>query len=218
MKYYFLKHNNESRLLLFFAGWGMDYHVFPELGEFNGDVCICYDYAEMNFNESLFVEYNHIKLVSWSMCVWVASFLLQHKRLKFEKKIAINGTLYPIDYNKGLVPEIYDATLHFLTEKSLLKFYRRMCNGKDLLALFMEHKPQRTLDSVKRELMIIGKTALSSPTPIFNWDKIFIGDKDLIFTTANQKDAWNDQACCNIIPASHYINFNFILRDEEEYK
>lgn len=93
-----------------------------------------------------------------------------------------------------------------------------MCNGKDLLALFMEHKPQRTLDSVKRELMIIGKTALSSPTPIFNWDKIFIGDKDLIFTTANQKDAWNDQACCNIIPASHYINFNFILRDEEEYK
>ena len=83
MKYYFLKHNNESRLLLFFAGWGMDYHVFPELGEFNGDVCICYDYAEMNFNESLFVEYNHIKLVSWSMGVWVASFLLQHKRLKF---------------------------------------------------------------------------------------------------------------------------------------
>ena len=45
MKYYFLKHNNESHLLLFFAGWGMDYHVFPELEEFNGDVCICYDYT-----------------------------------------------------------------------------------------------------------------------------------------------------------------------------
>lgn len=218
MKYYFLKHNNESHLLLFFAGWGMDYHVFPELEEFNGDVCICYDYAEMNFDEGLFIGYNHIKLVGWSMGVWAASFLLQHKKLKFEKKIAINGTLYPIDCNKGLVPEIYDATLHFLTEKSLLKFYRRMCNGKDLFTLFMEHKPQRKLDNVKRELMMIRKTALSSPTPVFNWDEIFIGDEDLIFTTTNQKNAWNGQTCCHIISASHYINFNFILRDEEEYK
>lgn len=211
MKFYFLKRNNESRLLLFFAGWGMDYHVFPELEAFAGDVCICYDYTDMAFDETRFAGYRSVRLVAWSMGVWAASFVLQNKKIAFEEKIAVNGTLYPVSRERGIIPEIYDATRQMLNERSLQKFYRRMCRTQALYDAFMEKRPRRDLDSLREELTVIGQLSAAAPTPQFEWDTIFIGTNDLIFTTANQQQGWQETGKYRFIPAAHYLCFDFVL-------
>lgn len=50
--------------------------------------------------------------------------------------IAINGTHFPIDDEKGISTHIYHATLENLSDTSLLKFQLRMCGTADMLSHF----------------------------------------------------------------------------------
>ena len=51
----------------------------------------------------------------------------RHLRLSLGKSIAINGTPFPIDEERGIPPAIYRGTLEGLADASLHKFLRRMC-------------------------------------------------------------------------------------------
>ena len=61
------------RLLLFFAGWGMDETPFLQIRPTDTDWMVCYDYRSLEFDTDLLQEYSEIRLIAWSMGIWVAS-------------------------------------------------------------------------------------------------------------------------------------------------
>lgn len=97
---------------------------------------ICYDYRTLDFDTSPLTGYTVIDVVAWSMGVWAASQVLSKVSLPIRRRIAINGTPFPIDEKRGIPPAIFMGTLEGLNEASLRKFQRRMCADGNVLPAF----------------------------------------------------------------------------------
>lgn len=138
------------------------------------------------------------------MGVWAASQVLQGLKVPFQQKIAVNGTLFPIDAHRGIMPAVFQATLDGLNEASLLKFYRRMCGTSEAYEKFLKKAPKRSLEDLKEELVSIGEKSLAYPTPDFHWEVAIIGLKDRIFLPENQHNAWPKSTKIMEIDVPHY--------------
>lgn len=206
MKQHFIIRNNSKHLLLFFAGWGMDETPFADIHPTNCDWMICYDYRSLEFDESLLKGYSEITLAGWSMGVRAASQVMEfYPGLPVSRSIAINGTLHPVDENKGIAPSIFEGTLEGLTEQTLQKFQRRMCGSSAEYKAFQIVAPKRPVEELKEELAAIQKQYLSSDVPGFRWQKAIIGRNDRIFTPENQRQAWeNNVELIEESEAAHY--------------
>lgn len=191
------------QLLLFFAGWGMDERPFMKHLPKDRDCMICYDYSSLSFDMSLLTPYKHIRVVAWSMGVWVASRVLSGRHLPLSESIAINGTPWPIDNERGIAEVIFQGTLEGLNERTLQKFRRRMCGSEDALNHFMEHAPRRTMEDLHEELRQIGKRSREVYKSDFRWDKVYIGLQDKIFLPVNQQKAWEGKNI-TMIACEHY--------------
>lgn len=191
MKQYFIHKDDNPWLTLFFAGWGMDEHPFMDYRSPGCDLLMCYDYRSFDFDFSLLEGYREIRVVAWSMGVWAASYLLQDKDdLPVSESVAVNGTLTPVDDEEGIPPLIFKGTLDGLNERSLQKFYRRMCGSGEATKHFLERAPQRNIDDLREELRLIGERAVANSVPSFTWKLAVIGEDDLIFSADNQRRAW----------------------------
>lgn len=210
MKQYFIQRNDASRLVLFFAGWGMDEHPFRHCHPQGSDLMMCYDYRTPNFSDEMLQGYDEIFLVAWSMGVWMASQVMDtqpHLKELVVKSTAINGTLYPIDETRGISPHIFQGTLDGLTAPSLQKFQRRMCASTAAYQAFRTLAPQRPVEELKEELTAIHHFYTTQPKPSFHWDKAIVGAKDSIFMPAHQHTAWEECVTPVICTdAAHYSN------------
>ena len=130
MKQYFTKQENNKSLILFFTGWGMDQNTLS-INKKDFDTCICFDYTNIDFEKSHYKNYQVIDVYGWSMGVWAASHVLQDCNLPIRKSVAINGTIFPIEKERGIDPIIFQKTIDLLNEQSLLKFNKRMCGSKE---------------------------------------------------------------------------------------
>lgn len=205
MKQYFIQKKNHCRLVLFFAGWGMDEHPFLDYRPEDSDLLLCYDYRSPKFDFSLLKGYRRIRLIGWSMGVRAAPEALQQADLPIEESIAVNGTMTPVDNEKGIPEVIFQGTLEGLDERNLLKFRRRMCGGSEALKAFLEKAPQRGVEELREELCRIGERATALPPPAFRWEKAIVGKADLIFTPGCQQNAWRDTGTeCVYLDMSHY--------------
>jgi pimeloyl-[acyl-carrier protein] methyl ester esterase len=101
MKQLFIKKENSPRLLLFFAGWGSDENLFRRTVAEGYDCLLCFDYRTLEFDYSLLDGYREIRLLAWSMGVWVAGQILSGRTYPWEMKLAVNGTPFPIDDRRG---------------------------------------------------------------------------------------------------------------------
>lgn len=211
MKQRFIINQHHSRLILFFAGWGMDEHPFlpshrqEDAPSLRSDLMICYDYRSLAFDETALREYQEIRLVAWSMGVWAAAQVLQNSRLPFSDSIAINGTPYPVDEERGIPPSIFQGTLEGLCENSLRKFQRRMCADAVTFNRFQSVAPHRSLEEAREELSAIGEQCRSLPLSIFQWNQAVIGNNDRIFPPVNQAKAWeNSEITLVYTDEAHY--------------
>lgn len=189
----FIRQLHTKRLNLFFTGWGMDenpcYNLFQNI---EGDVCICYNYTDLSFDFTLLNAYSEIHLFAWSMGVWAASATFQLIQDLFERKIALNGTMTPIDDQRGIPTDIFNGTLEHLNEQTLERFNRRMCGTRNQKEWFENHRPKRSVHELKQELQAIKDHVQKIKVPNFNWDKVLIGENDLIFPAQAQKKAWEN--------------------------
>lgn len=192
MKHYFIQKKNYPKLTLFFAGWGMDERPFIDYCPVESDLLICYDYRLLDFDFTLLQEYEEIRLIAWSMGVWAASVVLQHIDLPISESIALNGTMTPVDNNKGIPRTVFEKTLEGLNDVALEKFIRRMCLKRDKTESFLAKRPTRPVAELQEELQRIGEQANSCVVAEFKWKRAVIGRGDLIFITANQRNAWRD--------------------------
>ena len=127
MKHELIHSENSRRLLLIFAGWGMDAGVFGHLRRPGYDVMVVWDYRSFHIDWSCVESYEEICLMAWSMGVYAASETVQAIEHKITRRVAVNGTMSPIDDLKGIPQAIFYGTLEGLSEATLRKFNRRMC-------------------------------------------------------------------------------------------
>lgn len=191
----FIIQKSHPRLLLFFAGWGADETPFKAYLPAKCDYMICYDYRTLDFDISLINQYQEIHIVGWSMGVWAATQVLSqqaNKCLPIRSSVAINGTPYPVDEQRGIPPVIYQGTLEGLAGVSLHKFLRRMCLNGGAFKAFLEITPRRPLEELREELIEIEQMYHTLPPPSFQWKKAIIGSNDRIIPPSNQKQAWEE--------------------------
>jgi len=208
MKHKFLHKNNNTNLILFFNGWGMDESIVSHLNSEDFDVCI-FQHYDSNFELDLeFGLYENIYLIAFSMGVWAAANALQKKSQKFDAKIAINGTMLPINDENGIPVSIFKGTIDHFSERNKHKFDRRMMDSKENFENFKRLKSERTLEDQLEELKLIYQEALASELD-FSYDKAIIGEQDLIFPTKNQMYFWNNKAPIQTFDSAHFPFFKF---------
>lgn len=207
-----LTQHNSSRLLIFFAGWGMDEKPFARLARTdNYDLVAAYDYGDGRGDDLDASAYDEVMIVAWSFGVIAADrFMAAHPELPFTAKIAINGTLHPADDRLGIPVALFQATLDNLSEASLAKFRRRMCGGAMACERFLASAPDRTLQSLRDELIYIGSLRAAG----CKWDKAYISTADRIIPPENQKTAWEQAGVATVtIDAPHMPDIAAIVEE-----
>lgn len=184
MQIKWLNKNNNSKLIVFINGWGMDENVVNHL-EFNEfDVLTICDYNKIEPIEIDFSKYDEKNLICWSMGVFVAN-LFYEKFNDFDNIVAINGTQKPIDDNWGIPENIYNLMIDNFNEQTVSRFIKKMTLS-DVLSNFRT----RNNEELKQELISIKNLKTSN---YLTFNKAIISTKDRIIPYKNQINYWNTQ-------------------------
>lgn len=213
MKHRFIKDSGASRLVVLFAGWGMDSKPFADLSTPAGyDLAVVWNYRNLDLDADL-TRYSEICVVAWSYGVSMASIWLgRNRRLPVTRRVAVCGTLYPVDAERGIPEAVFRATLDNLTEASLQKFYQRMVGGRKAYEEFRSRMPERDIEGLKEELRSIEQHAAQNPEgESAAWDSVYVAEKDYIIPTSNQLKAWEGHPGLRVVEGSHYIDFKEIV-------
>lgn len=214
MKSYWLIKKNNPKLLLFFSGWGMDQNPFLRIDSKVYDVLMFYDYSNfLDFNNELIEDsikkYKSIDLLGWSMGVWAAGYLLKEPDYNFENAVALNGTLFPIDDNYGIPNKIYQLTIDNFSETGRKLFNKRMCIQSEVFDEFENNKPQREIEELRQELIVLKDNILNYPLDNCIYNKVLISNNDKIIPTENQINFWNGKLDYRILEGPHYIFYRW---------
>lgn len=212
-----LTHSTQSdRLILLFAGWGMDAHPLRKLTHRDYDIAVAFDYRNLTSdNIDLLDNYREICVIAWSFGVPAANaFLAGRPDLPVTARIAVNGTLHPVDDLRGIPRAIFEGTLNGLSAATLTKFQRRMCGSAALFAEFKEQAPERTdISELADELRAIDRLPEVPESDLRLWDTIYISDADRIIPAENQHRAWEGHRHIVGLPGSHLPDFATLLRN-----
>jgi len=212
MQHKLIHTENSPRLLLIFAGWGMDAGVFGHLCRPGYDIMIVWDYRSFYIDWTCVDRYDEICLLAWSMGVYAASQTVQAIENKITRRVAVNGTPYPVDDRYGIPESIFRGTLDGLNEVTLGKFYRRMCATHADMALFDTGRPARGADELKDELQAIADRMILSPPTRVIWDVAIAAKDDRIFPFHNQRAAWTSLGVpVQVEDGGHFFDFNGLL-------
>lgn len=207
MQTQWLHKQGRGKLILFCNGWGMDETPFRHLASQEYDVCMFYNYTNMHTMFDFVphtARYDEVNLVGWSMGVWAGQKLFSDVRGAMKRRIAINGTLCPIDDSFGIPRKIFSATLDAFDEDTRFKFYRRMCREKTVFKMFLNGQPQRSLISQKEELASLLLQADSTDVGDSMYSTVLIADSDWVFPTVNQHRYWQGSPVIELA-GFHYL-------------
>uniref|UniRef100_Q3ANZ3 Uncharacterized protein n=1 Tax=Chlorobium chlorochromatii (strain CaD3) TaxID=340177 RepID=Q3ANZ3_CHLCH len=244
MEAVWLKQSGADELLLFFNGWGMDrrsaeylYHIVIRDG-WRGDCLSFFNYKDFAIEPSLIdaiSNYKRCNLLAWSFGVWAA----RHVALPpIECAIALNGTIFPLDAERGIAPELVAATCNGWSESNRQRFERRMCYSRQLHEQFADITSQRTVADQQAELatlqplMLVSQAAALIPSPkssplpqassqlsrsasaaiaplsTWHYQHAIIGGRDLIFPPQAQQTAWQGTPTTFIADMPHLPFFH----------
>ena len=122
MKLEFTVKQGNKKLILIFAGWGMDSNPFRDIRLDGHDIAVVWDYRDMTLDITPFAVYSDIYLFAWSFGVFTAARAIAETSLNPTVKIAVNGSLNPIDDREGIPVAIFRGTLDNLSPRNLDKF------------------------------------------------------------------------------------------------
>lgn len=199
MKAEWIVRSGGGRLLLLFNGWGMDGRVAASLALSSSalagrDIAVLYDYRDLSLPGWLaeaIAGAGSVELLAWSMGVWAAACAGLGK---VDRSVALNGTLWPRDAERGIPPEVFTGTLESWDDGNRQRFERRMMTGVPP-ELVESVRSQRSSAAQKAELQAIAE-ALSAgqpePVPAWRYSKAIAGGRDQIFRAGNQRRAWQE--------------------------
>ena len=179
MKHLWLK-NGHRRLFVLALGWGQDPDSWSKADFGNRDVLLL---GHWNAEGGLpdLSGYDEYDLVAWSFGVWSAAQI--DWPVAFSSALAVNGTLFPADDDRGIPVEIFRKTIDgWVPGLSARKFWIRMGDRTG---------PRREDGDLLDELRYFRKAfEASKTTPTVRYTKAVVGTRDRIFPPANQKRAW----------------------------
>ncbi|WP_300514702.1 pimeloyl-ACP methyl esterase BioG family protein [Aliiroseovarius sp.] len=190
MQRQWLARTGTSDLILVFAGWALGAAPFAGLvGE--EDVLLVQDYTTLDAVPGL-AGYDRVSLLAYSFGAVSAAHWLAQTGAQVQRRVAVAGTLYPADADKGIAPETVRLTAESLTSASFAKFCRRA--GLDGPA------PNIDIDAARDELLAI---ADRGPAPDPGFDRVWIPARDRIIPTRAQKLAWAGHAGLREVDGGH---------------
>lgn len=205
MQFHWLNKQNNDKLIIFFAGWSFDHKPFEFLDCENYDVLMVYDYN--NFNLPEIPKYKKYYLITWSMGVFTA-YQMRNELPKFDIKIAINGTVLPVDDEFGIPLKPFLLTLRHAKTGLEGKFYQNIFDKKEEFEIYLQSPVERSIDDRVEELHnLYDKIKATEKTYEPFYDKAFVSSDDKIISTKNQLNFWQDKA--KIIKSGHFPFYNF---------
>lgn len=212
MQSHWLNKQNNNKLIIFFTGWSFDYKPFEFLNCKDFDVLIIYDYDDLDLPQ--IPEYKEYFLISWSMGVYT-SYLLKDKLPKFTKKIAINGTPFPVNDEYGIPLKPFILTLRHAKTGLEGKFYQNIFNSEEEYARYTKTQVERTIENRVSELNTLYSKIKSTEISYQNYfDTAIISNNDKIIPTKNQINFWEGKAEIKTVESGHFLYYNFTSWNE----
>lgn len=215
MKYHWLNKQNNTGLIVFFAGWSFDENPFEFLDCGGSDVLFVYDYNEISaLEKEIFAKYTKKTLLTWSMGVF-AAYLLKDRFKDFDKKIAINGTPFPVDDEFGIPQKPFLLTLRHAKTGLEGKFYQNIFEKEEEFEKYSKTPVNRSIENRVEELKSLYEKIKSTK---FDYEKFYdfslISTHDKIIPTKNQINFWQNCAPYKILESGHFPFYNFKSWDE----
>lgn len=197
MQQQWINKEHNSKLIVFFNGWGMDERITSNLNCENFDVFSVCDYRSFEEIKEDFSSYGEKHLICWSMGVYIANkYYYMFK--DFDSLTAINGTKKPIDDSFGIPEKIYNLMIDNYNELTTAQFIKKMT-----LSNILNTYKTRNDEELKQELISIRDL---KPEKYLNFNKVIISTKDRIIPTKNQLNYWiNKEAEIIKVEFPHYI-------------
>ena len=217
MLYHWLNKQNNKNLIVFFAGWSFDYNPFKFLACDNFDVIIFYDYnnLESDFDFNQFDIYISKYLITWSMGVYCA-YLIKDKFNNFDKKIAINGTPFPVDDKLGIPVKPFLLTLKHAEKGLEGKFYKNLFNSENEYKNYTNSQVMRTIENRVDELQSLYKRILSTERTYEKfYDLAIVSTCDKIVPPNNQTNCWREyDVDIQYVENGHFPYYNYTYWNE----
>ena len=172
----------------------------------NHNLLICYDYQDLKLDFD-FSTYQQIRVVAWSMGVWVAERVLQG--ITLQSASAVNGTVLPCDDSFGIPYAIFKGTLENLEENTRSKFERRICGDKVSFERYQQFSA-RPFNEIHQELTaLFAMIQQDKRTDLIHWTNAWVSSRDKIFMPANQHQYWALRCSVQEIEGEHYVFSRF---------
>lgn len=180
MKQQWLQQSDNDKLIIIFGGWALGSTPFKHLTA-QSDILLLSDYRDLSFSLELIRQYRHCNLIAYSFGIAAAGHALGAMPIEFTRKIAVCGSLFPCDDKRGISSATVRKMADDLTEQSLSRFAARAGGA------LPENMDLKVLQD---ELYV---TIARGAAPYLQFDKVWLGRKDRIFSKENLQQAWIDQ-------------------------
>ncbi|MGH1466982.1 MAG: pimeloyl-ACP methyl esterase BioG family protein [Cognatishimia sp.] len=181
MQISWLRKNDAETLIVIFGGWALGAEPFLHLSG-DADLLFVQDFRSFTALPDL-SGYTTKTLVAYSLGVasfghWQAQFSAD-----FTRKIAVNGSLYPVDRKRGIPPAVFDKTNDGLSTASYQEFRSHCYNAA---------QPAQDIDVTARQAELAAVKQRGA-APEVHFDRIWISTRDRIFPAPNLRRAWSGQ-------------------------
>ncbi|WP_298966641.1 pimeloyl-ACP methyl esterase BioG family protein [uncultured Roseibium sp.] len=196
MRLHWLRKSGSARLILAFGGWVLGPSIFRNMTG-SEDVLFVEDYRQLDLDPGFIETYDEVYLLAYSFGVVSALHWLANVQWKPARLVAVNGTAYPADREKGIPPELLKAAADGLSVSSLARFTRR-CGSASPPAEF-------DIKAAREELHFIADRGPARELP---FDRIWISTGDRIISAHAQEAGWARQRSVVRHIASFHQPFN----------
>lgn len=192
MRWEWLSYADQAHVTVVFGGWAVGAAAFDALPR-EGAVLLAQDYTHLGDPLDVLGDFDHVTLLAFSFGVASAAHWMAQTGFQPARKVAVSGTLWPADADRGIAPEMVQATADNLSEASFARFCRRA--GMALPA------PALDIPAAQEELRAI---AARGPAPDTAFDRIWIPSRDRVIPTQAQSLAWISQSdAVRTVDAAH---------------
>lgn len=222
MEKVFLGDTGHNSLIILFLGWGFSPDSFAGIRKPGFDILSVRGYEGLSGNmideeiRAFLKErdsaYSEVVVIAWSFGVKAAAAFLENTTIPVTLSLAVNGTEYHIDNDRGIPRAIFKGTLEGLSDRTFEKFRLRCAGSWAKLRQLDVDGNTNDIDALRRELEWFASLPPVPPARRYSiWDKVVIGENDRIFPVNNQTKAWEGYDIFVIPGMEHVPDFQWLV-------